>query len=387
MVHSPTTAATHAKIDGMLLVGDIFDVGIVAVSDDLRVVRWNSWMQAASKVAAGEASGRSLLDLFPAIAGTPREALLRRAIGGDVLVLSHRLHEYLLPLPAPGTVEDFELMQQSVRIVPLTEEEHGMCGAVAFIQDVTERVAREAELQRARDAAEASSRAKSEFLAAMSHELRTPLNAVIGYAGLLTHGVAGTLSAPQLQHVERITASAWHLIGVIDQVLTFSRAEAGREELAVEAVDLVATARMAITFVEPQAMGKNLSLTLRSDEDVMMIQSDPLRVQQILVNLLGNAVKFTDQGSINVSVKRDTDVVVVAVRDTGPGIPPAYRESIFEAFTQVDQTATRKKGGTGLGLPVSLKLAHLLGGALTLEEAEAGSTFVLRLPASGAQHS
>jgi signal transduction histidine kinase len=251
--------------------------------------------------------------------------------------------------------------------------------------DVSERASRENELRLARDAAESASRAKSDFLAAMSHELRTPLSAVIGYAELLKHQIAGPMTAQQMVHADRITSSAWHLIGIIDEVLTFSRAEAGREEVHIEGIDMCEAARTAMTRVEPQAHEKGLALSLECECDVMPIQSDALKVQQIIINLLGNAVKFTEQGGVTVRVTREADHMIVAVSDTGLGVPEAHREHIFEAFTQVDQSATRAKGGTGLGLPVSRKLAELLGGTLTLDSHTGpGSTFILRLPAARA---
>jgi signal transduction histidine kinase len=304
-----------------------------------------------------------------------------RAVAGETVLLAHRFHEFLIPLPQRSGPYIGTPMQQTARLVPMRNAS-GITGAIAFIQDVSERVIREEELRSARDAAEHASKAKSDFLAAMSHELRTPLNAVIGYSELLTQGVGGnTLLPQQKQHVHRITSSAWHLISIIDQVLTFSRAEAGHEEISISSVNLCDEARRALQQIEPQAIAKGIDVQLHLAEDPFIVQTDALRIQQILINLLGNAVKFTETGRIDVTVGRDEDAFAITVQDTGPGIPADHHEHVFEAFTQVDQSATRAKGGTGLGLPVSRKLAELLGGTLELvSSSPQGSTFRLRVP-------
>jgi signal transduction histidine kinase len=164
-------------------------------------------------------------------------------------------------------------------------------------------------------------------------------------------------------------------------VLTFSRAEAGREELLIEEVDICDAARRSIIVVEPQAAEKDIDVRIHSDADTILFSTDPLRIQQILINLLSNAVKFTEKGHVELKVGKQQDDLVITVTDTGPGILPEFHERIFEAFTQVDQTATRSKGGTGLGLPVSRKLAELMGGSLVVERSDtSGTTFCLRLP-------
>lgn len=369
-----------AVAEGMFQVGDILDAGIVAVDENLRIIRWNSWIESTTGLHGDALAGRDICEVFPALKGTPREDAFRRAVAGEMVVMSHRFHEYLLPIECGPMATSFQHMQQNARIVPL----HGatqIIGAIAFVQDVSERAAREEELSIARDAAESASRAKSDFLAAMSHELRTPLTAVIGYADLLVQEIGGTLEPIQKQHAERIKASAWHLIGLINEVLTFSRAEAGMEELLFEEVDICAAARQAMTLVEPQAEAKGITVSVHAECDPLFFESDALRIQQIFINLLGNAVKFTEEGRVGVRIAMEGTELVVRVHDSGPGVPEAHRKKIFEPFTQADQTATRAKGGTGLGLSVSQKLAKLMGGSIALESSSpAGSTFMLRLP-------
>jgi signal transduction histidine kinase len=216
----------------------------------------------------------------------------------------------------------------------------------------------------------------------MSHELRTPLTAVIGYADLLASETSGQLSPKQAEQVGRIRASAWHLVSIIDEILTFARVEAGREQVRRERLDAVEIARAACELLEPQARARGLELHADIPPGPLWIRSDPGKLRQILLNLLGNAVKFTDEGGVFLTVSPEgDDGLAFSVRDTGPGIPPEHVERIFEPFTQADQSATRLKGGTGLGLAVSRSLARLLGGDVTVESTlGVGSTFTLRLP-------
>ena len=229
--------------------------------------------------------------------------------------------------------------------------------------------------------AESASRAKTDFLAVMSHELRTPLNAIVGYSDLLQTGVSGPLTDTQRTHLSRIRSSSFHLLDLIQDVLSFSRIEAGREELRIADVDVQQIARDALSYIEQHCRGKGLQEKLTISEERMVMITDPAKLRQILLNLLNNACKFTDAGVVELNVFRDVDDIVFEVTDTGAGIAAEHLEMIFEPFTQVDQSTTRQKGGAGLGLPVSRRLAHLLGGELTVESTKGeGSTFTLRLP-------
>jgi hypothetical protein len=271
-------------------------------------------------------------------------------------------------------------MQQSARIVPLFLDGRP-AGAVALIHDVTERVTMEAELRAALERAEGASRAKSEFMAAMSHELRTPLGAIIGYSDLLETEVVGPLTQRQKEHMRRVKVGAWHLLGIIEEILTFSRLDAGRDPVHPELVDACTIVADAVAMVDPQAEQKRLPLRVLVPGHPLEITTDARKLRQILVNLLGNAVKFTDAGEVELRAWTELGVMYFAVSDSGPGIAPEYLERIFEPFTQVDSSHTRLKGGTGLGLPVSRQLARLLGGELELESAVGqGSRFTLSLP-------
>jgi signal transduction histidine kinase/CHASE3 domain sensor protein len=225
----------------------------------------------------------------------------------------------------------------------------------------------------------AASDAKSAFLATMSHELRTPLNAIIGYQSLLQEGIAGSVNDAQRAQLSRVRASADHLLGLIDEVLTFSRVEAGKEVVRREDTRVKPLVEEAIGMVKPLAEAKDLPV--HGDGVDAELFTDPGKVRQILINLLSNAIKFTDKGEVVVRSHVNKDRVAISIIDSGIGVAPENQERIFDPFWQVEQRSTRKVGGTGLGLSVSRSLARLLGGDVTVEsELDKGSTFTLNLP-------
>ncbi len=224
-----------------------------------------------------------------------------------------------------------------------------------------------------------ASEAKSAFLATMSHELRTPLNAIIGYQSLLKEEIDGSLNESQLGQLNRIRASADHLLGLIDEVLTFSRVEAGKEVVDREEISLLSVINEGVTMIAPLAEAKGLSI--RAEGDEARLFTDGSKVRQILLNLLSNAVKFSDEGKIVIQSRSDGEKVLVSVADAGIGIAGENLQRIFDPFWQVEQRSTRKVGGTGLGLSVSRTLARLVGGDVSVEsELGKGSVFTLTLP-------
>ena len=219
---------------------------------------------------------------------------------------------------------------------------------------------------------------RSRFFASMSHELRTPINAILGYSALLREGVYGDLSTTQSGAMDRVSRSARHLLELVNDVLDISKLEAGKLVIHPEPTPLGALLRDVAATVELQAREKGLALELELAGDVTLV-TDPGRVRQIALNLLSNAVKFTDAGSVRVVLAHDAAWAEVCVADTGPGIDPEDQERVFQEFEQTRGGAGR--GGTGLGLPISRRLAELLGGRLTLESTPGeGSRFTLRLP-------
>ena len=230
-------------------------------------------------------------------------------------------------------------------------------------------------------AAVAANEARAHFLASMSHELRTPLTAIIGYEELLADGITGPITEPQRQQLGRIKASASHLLSLIDEILTFARVEAGSERTHIEPVRVGDALEEAAGLVAPLVGDRGLTLIVKAAEDATAVRTDRQKLLQILVNLLSNATKFTEEGTITLEAARDGREVRFSVSDTGIGIAPAHVAHIFEPFWQVEQRATRRISGTGLGLTVSRRLAQLLGGDLTVESrVGSGSTFSLRLP-------
>jgi signal transduction histidine kinase len=229
----------------------------------------------------------------------------------------------------------------------------------------------------------AATAAKSEFLANMSHELRTPLNSIIGFSGILTQGLTGPLDKEQLNQIKMINRSGKHLLALVDDILDLARVEAGKVELHVECVDLAAVIREVSAIVRPLAESKGLSLRVDLYTGEIGLFTDGGKVSQILLNLVGNAVKFTQEGGVVIAVRHTADRgVSIAVSDTGPGISSADLPRIFEDFTQIENPSGAKPPGTGLGLRISREFAHMLGGRVMAESTVGvGSTFTLTLPA------
>lgn len=362
-------------------IGDVLEIGVLMLDREKIVRGWNRWLEIASTRPASEVSGRKLAEVFPEFPDSAGDRAIDGALKGATSVLSHRFHEAFLRFPPPPGETAFEVMQQSTRILPNIDPDGRVIGVVVLIEDVTERVARDRELRKALHEAEAANKTKSDFLASMSHELRTPLGGIAGYADLLLDGIAGGLNEAQRHHASRIKNVSRHLLSIVDEILTFARLNAGREHVHFGEADACRIARDAVAIVEPVIRSKGLDLRLEVPAAVVPIISDEVKVRQILINLLGNSAKFVDRGSVSVRVVPDDTNVRFEVQDTGPGIRPENHQRIFEPFTQVDASLTRRSMGTGLGLPVSRQLALLLGGELELvSEVGVGSTFAVVLP-------
>ncbi|HEX8455641.1 MAG TPA: ATP-binding protein [Longimicrobium sp.] len=316
---------------------------------------------------------------LPALPALPA-ALEERLAAGETLALGPGelpgVRSYLAaPLIARGE------MLGSVRIATGPSGRTLDRADAEALGELARRVALAVDNARLYTAALDASETKSEFLATMSHELRTPMNAILGYADLLDAEVAGPLTDAQREQLNRIGASARHLLQLIDEILTFSRIEAGREQVSVERFDLAELARDTAEMVEPMARGKDLRFPVDTSADPLWVVSDPGKVRQILLNLLSNAVKFTEAGEVRLAVRAEDDEAVLRISDTGIGIAPEQQGRIFDAFWQVEQSSIRRAGGTGLGLSVTRHLVDMLGGTVEVASTVGeGSTFTVRIP-------
>ena len=297
----------------------------------------------------------------------------------------------LLPLLAGVFRSEQDVAKSSVR-ARLAREAAERAAALSHALDRTRRQleaalteARETrqELERARSIADSANRSKSDFLTTMSHELRTPLNAIGGHVQLLAMGLHGPVTAEQQDRLERISRSARHLLGIINDILNFSRIESGRIDYTITEVSLFDALADIAPMIEPQLGAKGLAYEVRETLDQTVVCADRGKLQQILLNLLSNAVKFTEPGGrVWIEVGRTSDARgFVQVGDTGLGIPGDKLEAIFEPFMQVDASHSRRGQGTGLGLSISRDLARGMHGDLTAtSEIARGSLFTLTLP-------
>ncbi len=250
---------------------------------------------------------------------------------------------------------------------------------IASIRDVSKNKALEEDLRKARQRAEAASAAKAAFLANMSHEIRTPMNGVLGFTELLANS---DLDDEQRRQVQLISDSGRAMMRLLNDILDMSKIDSGQMQVTAEPVDLASKLRGCARLMEPVARAKGVALNVTIDPDLPKgIVSDPLRLRQIMLNLLGNAVKFTAHGSIDVRAASEEGVLTIAVADTGEGIAADRLDTIFQQFTQADASVARRHGGTGLGLAISAELARLMGGSIGVTSTPGrGSVFTLRLP-------
>ena len=342
---------------------------------------------AAVVLRANRAAGELFGLASPALVDQPLVPVLARTFGDASAALARRL------VTKPRL--DKALFIVGSRTLSVTTDDVESAGApprtVCVLEDVTERMAAEREreellqvAEQARLEAESANRSKSEFLAVMSHELRTPLNAIGGYAQLLELGIRGPVTEQQRADLDRIKKSQAYLLSLINDVLNFAKIEGGHLKVELAPFPLHEVVEGMRDFVQPQLRERGLSFMIERCEPGLIVRADRDKVQQILLNLLSNALKFTPPGgTIGLRCARTArGVALVSVTDTGQGIAPDKLEWIFEPFVQVDRRYKREQEGIGLGLGISRELARAMGGELVARSAEGqGSEFELSLPA------
>jgi PAS domain S-box-containing protein len=356
-----------------LLVESVRDYGLFNLDLDGTITSWNPGAQYITGYVADEVIGRHFSIFYPPedVASQKPEREL------EVVRRDGRFEEEGWRLRKGG-----QRYWSNVVITAVHNADRTLVGFGKVTRDLTER--REASERALADArriaaAETANRTKSEFLAAMSHELRTPLNAIGGYAELLTMGLGGPISKEQQEYLDRIRRSQQHLLGIINDILNFSRIEAGQVVYDIETVSVAAVVAAVVPMIIPQTEMKGLKVDRRTDPSVM-VRADRGKLEQVLLNLLSNATKFTNEGTIEISSFEQGDQAGVRVRDTGIGIPVDKQNSIFEPFVQVGRSLTTPHEGTGLGLAISRDLTRAMGGELTVEsELGEGTTFSIAL--------
>jgi signal transduction histidine kinase len=240
---------------------------------------------------------------------------------------------------------------------------------------------RTAELATAMEKAQVADRLKSAFLATMSHELRTPLNSIIGFTGILLQKLAGPLNEEQEKQMRMVQTSARHLLDLINDVLDISKIEAGQLDLSYGTFELRGSIQKTVDLVSPLAEKKGLDIELELAQDLGLVKSDQRRLEQIILNLLNNALKFTEQGHVRIACRSDDDHYMLSVSDTGMGIQPEELSGLFKPFHQIDTGLSRKHEGTGLGLSICKKLMDLMGGTIDVQSKWGqGSNFFIRFP-------
>jgi PAS domain S-box-containing protein len=347
---------------------------VIATDLDGKIVYWNHFAEVLYQWKADEVLGKSIVET---IVPEGKSGLIKGVIE-DIILYGYRESEHMVRR------KDGSLFPAFYVFNALKDRQGRSMGFVSVSIDLTERKKVEQDLLLAKERAESATKAKSEFLANMSHEIRTPMNAVIGLTGLLLNT---NIDSEQRDYVETIRSSGDSLLAVISDILDFSKIEGGMLDLEKEPFDLQKCLEASLNMVAQAAMRKGLLLGFSIEPNVpRMLLGDLTRLKQILVNLLGNAVKFTEAGEIFVSVSSQPEdgkhEIHFAVKDTGIGISKDRMSRLFQSFSQVDASTTRKYGGTGLGLAISKNLAELMGGRIWAEsEPGKGSVFYFTIEA------
>jgi PAS domain S-box-containing protein len=351
--------------------------GIVTTDTAFVIRGWNRWFEQNTGRSADSVMGLSLFEVFPELIERGLDELYRSALDEQVTVLAHRFHRYLVKMPA---LPEYNLteMQQTARIAPLVSSGQ-VVGTITSIDDVSERVVRENELLAARESADQANEAKDKFLAVLSHDLRTPLTATVGWARIFQKNPADEKAVRR--GAEVIERNAAIQLQLIEELLDISRISAGKLELSLEAVEIRDLVNYALETLEPMAQAKGIVFNQVLPNESRMAVVDAKRFQQIVWNLVSNAIKFTPRcGSINAQLKYLDSEFEFSVEDTGKGINPEALSHVFEPLWQAE--SSRRQGGLGLGLAIVKNLVELHGGNIRAESLGTGkgASFILHIP-------
>lgn len=369
-------------------------IGILILDSDLKIRLCNLWFLRYSTFTATDLENKNFFDVFPELRASRIENSIRFCLDEkQYSILTHTLNPYPFPLYENNKAKiENQRIYQYLHIIPIPVNDSGKSLCMIQISDVSQQVIRENMLREqmnlatsTKEEAIRASNAKSDFLASMSHEIRTPLNSILGMTELMEET---NLTEDQKEYIDVLRNSGKALFNIINDILDFSRIEAGKVEIENHPFSLTNVIDETISLFFLRAKHKGIRLESHIAPNLSSsVYGDPIRIQQVLINLLGNAIKFTQEGSISVSVFHEFDlehhkeILVIEVKDTGMGIPPEKLDKIFESFTQVDSSTTRQFGGTGLGLTISKKLTELMGGKISLSsQLSKGSTFTIKLP-------
>ena len=369
-------AIKHGDRIYQLMVDSVRDYAIFMLDPNGHVASWNKGAQRLKGYTADEIIGRHFSEFYPqedVVSGKPARELTVAAAEGRFEDEGFRVRK------------DGSTFWANVIITAVRDDDGSLLGFAKVTRDLTERrAAEEKAIADARRLArsEAANSTKSEFLAAMSHELRTPLNAIAGYTELLILGLGGPVTEEQADYLERIGKSQQHLMGIISDLLNFSRIEAGHLSYEITSLSLATVIEAVTPMVEPAATKKGIKLKWDAPRGECLALGDRARVDQILLNLLSNAIRYTTSGGrVTITCGVSGKTASIGVTDTGPGIPPEKQESIFEPFVQLGRSLSSAHEGTGLGLSISRNLARGMNGDLTVSsKLGKGSTFTLKLP-------
>jgi PAS domain S-box-containing protein len=345
--------------------------GMVMMNSTGRIVMASSQAEKLFGYASGELRGQAIEVLLP-------ERFRRGHVGyRNAYVERPRTRPMGAGMELFGLRKDGTEFPVEISLSPVSTEEGRL--VMSAVRDITERKRIEQVLHEKNIELENASLAKDRFLASMSHELRTPLNAIIGFTGMMLMQLAGPLSATQDKHLKTIQSSAKHLLSLINDLLDLAKIESGKLQLVFERVDAVEVVSQVAETLRPLAEQKGLGFRVETP-DGLIFDTDRRALSQIVINLVNNAIKFTERGEVAMRLVREGRHIELSVRDTGPGIRESDQARMFQAFSQADDGTTRRHEGTGLGLYQSQKLAGLLNGELRMTSREgAGSTFTLSL--------